>query len=96
MSERLTITKIKFMHGECSADECPVCHWTAGEITTAAKIYNKKLVTQWLETYLILLPDESKPDSPWWVVENTNGDCYRKLQGDLRYPSYYTKNPNAQ
>ena len=94
----LTITKIKFMHGECDESECPVCRWWTpkGGATPKTMAWNKKRVTEWLKARLTVLPARSKPDSPWWNVEEENGDCYRKLRGNLRNPGYYDEHPEAQ
>ena len=95
---KLTITKVKFMHGKCTDAGCPVCGWTTpeGGATPQPMARNKTRVTQWLEARLTLLPTRAKPESPWWEVEEPNGDCYRKLRGDLRPPGYYRKHPKAE
>ena len=94
----LTITKIKFMHGECDEAECPVCRWWTPKHAATPKTmaWNKKRVTEWLKARLTVLPARSKPDSPWWNVEEENGDCYRKLRRNLRNPGYYDEHPEAQ
>jgi hypothetical protein len=80
----LTITKITFMHGACSNIECPVC-----------KDGTNMEVDTWLRKKLNVI-STGAPRSPWWTVEEQNGDCYRILRGDLKKPGYYDKNPEAQ
>ena len=82
----LTITKISFMHGSCSDSDCPLC----GDPHSNSSI---KEVDSWLRQYLTIL-ETGCPDSPWWLVEESKGDCYRTLRGDERHPGYYDKNPD--
>lgn len=78
---KLTYTKIKFMHGRCSSKNCPVCN--GNSISS---------INLWLCARLTILSTGS-PKSPWWLVRESNGDCYRLLKGDLRKPGYYDLNP---
>ncbi len=81
---KLTYTKIAFMHGQCNNSECPVCR----NAPTAE-------IDIWLRQYLTVQKTGS-PKSPWWEVAEPNGDCYRKLRGNLRKPGFYDQNPEAQ
>lgn len=78
----LTITKIQFMHGRCSDPDCPVC------------THRYKEVPEWLEKRLTIVR-VGFPRSPWWEVKESNGDCYRRLRGDLRRPGFYDLNPDV-
>lgn len=70
------------MHDRCTDKICPLC--------TA----NKKLtVNEWIHMHLTVT-ETGWPRSPWWNVEESNGDCYRALRGDLRPPGYYDQNPD--
>jgi hypothetical protein len=78
---KLTLTKIEFMHGECSNTGCPICK---GGTYQDADTWLRKILT---------VEASGLPKSPWWDVVESNGDCYRALRGDLRLPGYYDKNP---
>ena len=95
---KLTISKIQFMHGTCDENECPVCRWWTPKTGATPKTmtWNCKRVQPWLAARLTVLPCKKKPDSPWWLVQEENGDCYRKLKGNLRNPGYNDQNPEAQ
>lgn len=71
------------MHGQCTEQDCPVC--VNGTYQDADK---------WLKSKLKVVLS-GLPKSPWWEVEESNGDCYRKLRGDLRKPGFYDFNPTT-
>lgn len=82
---KLTITYIEFLHcrrGRCQkTTDCPVCGWWTpkGGATPQSMAWNKKRVTAWLKNRLTVLPCQSKPDSPWWMVEEEKEVCRARL-----------------
>lgn len=42
--------------------------------------WNKKRVTAWLKERLTVIPDKSKPDSPYWTVQEEKEECYSRLR----------------
>jgi hypothetical protein len=85
MDTKLTWTKIGFMHGACDRADCPVCDDLDSSIAR---------VDAWLRCRLTVT-GTGVPDSPWWNVVESNGECYRKLRGNLRRPGFYDRNPDA-
>jgi hypothetical protein len=82
----LTIKKIEFMHGECDETLCPICKDSTND--------PKQNINEWIHMKLSVVRT-GYPNSYWWDVEETNGDCYRTLRGNLRYPGYYDTHPEA-
>lgn len=78
----LTITYLKFIHGRCADAECPVCRWWTpkGGANAKSMAWNKKRVTSWLKDRLTLVATRSKPDSPWWLVEEDKETCKEILK----------------
>ena len=79
MTINITATKIEFMHGECDNWKCPICR--RGSVWE----YN-----DWINERLTVVKT-GFPRSPWWVVEEETGDCYRKLRGNKRLPGFYDR-----
>lgn len=84
----LTITKIIFMHGQCDEELCPLCK--------GSKERNpKQNINEWVHLRLSVVKT-GYPKSSWWEVEESNGDCYRALRGNLRPLGYYDTHPDVQ
>lgn len=81
---KLTITYLSYIHGRCNEPECPVCRWWTpkGGPSPKSLAWNKKRVTAWLKERLTVLPVRSKPESPWWMVQETKEECYDKLRAN--------------
>lgn len=76
------------MHGRCSVVGCPVCSPCVERESSIEKL------DTWLRMRLTVV-SSGMPHSPWWEVEQSNGDCYRKLRGNLRHAGYYDRNPDV-
>lgn len=83
MNTKLTWTKIGLMHGACDMADCPVCE---------ASCRSVPLVDAWVRARLTVFATGA-PVSPWWMVSESNGECYRKLRGNLRKPGYHDTGP---
>ena len=84
----LTITKISYMHGQCNEKFCPLCKGNKEHDP-------RQNINEWIHSKLTVV-STGYPNSPWWEVEEENGDCYRTLRGNMRLPGYYDKNPHVK
>ena len=75
----LTITKIKYMHFQCTDKECPIC--SNDSLEEIDKYIRSRVTVQ----------NSGSPYSPWWYVEEDTRECYRALRGNLRPKGFYDR-----